>query len=160
MVRLRARGDQAGGFQSTWLIGGISTEIAYDTDCLDNPRAYVGSDAAKGGVTVGPPTPVPSYADREAVQIVLSHPRGFQLAAAGSVDPTRLGLGPILDIAFDRKDDNPTECSGTLGEYFWIHSLKVRDRDGTLRVSLPLPRQTFDASPFFYLHYVDPERPS
>jgi hypothetical protein len=156
-VRLRARGDGGDGFQSSWLIGGISAEIGFDPDCLENPHAFAGSNAIKAGVTVGPVTAGPS--GRDVVQIVLSHPQGFQLPVAGTVDATRLGTGPILDITFDRIQD--VSCDTPLEDSFWIHSLKVRDIDGTLRVSRPGVTETgFDGSEFFHVHSVDPDRPT
>jgi hypothetical protein len=158
-VRLRARGDGADGFQDGWNIGGVSLEIEYNPSCLANPRAFVGSDAVKAGVTTGTPFASLDNPGRSAVKIVLSQPAGLQLPIGSVVDATRLGNGPILDIAFDRV--LPSSCIQPLSSYFWIHSLKVRDVDGTLRASRPGASETsFDGSDFFHVHYVDPDRPS
>ena len=40
MVRLRARGQDAEGFDPAWSIAGITAEIQYDPSCLTNPRAH------------------------------------------------------------------------------------------------------------------------
>jgi hypothetical protein len=160
-VRLRARGDGSKGFLPSWTIAGVETEIRYDPDCLASPSAHVGSDAIGGGVTMGPATPVSgSSPPRNAVRVVLTHPRGFQLAVASAADATRLGTGPILDFTFDRAAD--PECSEPLSGYFEVRALKVHDRNGTLRVSRPFPKEgdeAFDGSDFFDFYYVDPDRP-
>jgi len=156
MVRLRARGSGAQGFQSSWTIGGISAEVAFKSACLQNPRAFAGSDAVKAGVTVGPPHASTTDAGFDAVQIVLSQPRGFQLAMATPADATRLGNGPILDITFDRVPS----CNDPLSsELVKIRSLQIRSLDGSVRVARPGAGETsFDGSDFFYVHYVDPDR--
>lgn len=166
MVRLRARGEDAEGFDPAWSIVGITAEIQYDPDCVTSPRAHLGSNAAGGTVTVGPSSPaLPASSGLEGVRILLTHPKGFTLPSAGLLDPTRLGAGPILDIVFDREDD--PSCSGTLGQYIWVRALEVRERDGMQRVSRPFPSEiapdgstSFDASEFFHFHYVDPDPPS
>ena len=158
MVRLRAKSDGTSGFQTSWVIGGMSAEIEYDPDCLENPRAHAGSEAIGAGLIVGPSTPAanPSLL---RTRLVLSHPKGLQLPVGGTIDPSRLGAGPILDLVFDRTGD--TECTDALDSYFWVRSLTVRERDGTLRVSRPAPEEEgFDGSEFFHFHFVDPERPS
>jgi hypothetical protein len=106
-------------------------------------------------VTLGPPTATTSGLHR--AKVLLTHPKGFQLAVASSTDPSRLGSGPILDIAFDRTSQ-VIGCESSLDAYFSVRSLEVRDTDGTLRVSRPYPSETgFDASSFFHFHYVDPD---
>jgi hypothetical protein len=161
MVRLRARGDGSDGFLSSWTIGGVASEIHFDPDCLASPRVHLGSNAIGGGVTVGPETPVSgSSPARHAVQVVLSHPRGFQLPIASTMDPTRLGEGPLIDLTFDRMQE--PGCSGPLSDYVELRALKVQDRNGTLRVSRPYwteDQSAFDGSEYFHFHYVDPDRP-
>ena len=165
MVRLRARGDAASGFDPTWTVGGIAAEIHYDPACLDSPRAHLGSNATGGGVTVGPPVAVADPAGLESVQVVVTHPRGFQLPVASVVDATRLGTGPILDLTFDRLQVGG--CTSSLDQYFWVRSLEVRETDGTQRAQRPFPSEvgesgaiSFDASEYFHFHYVDPDQPS
>ena len=158
MVRLRPRGEDSTGFDPTWTIGGLHAEIHYDSSCLESPEAFVGSNAAGGGATIGPPTvPAAPYpAGLEAVQVVLSHPAGFTLPIASALDPTRLGTGPILDIAFDRIGS----CPGSLDQYVWVRGVQIMEPDGTERVARPFPSEiealSFDGSEFFHLHYVDP----
>jgi hypothetical protein len=153
MVRLRARSDGPRGFQSSWLIGGIHAEIQYSAACLANPRAHTGSEAARGGITVGPSVSIGG--GLLAAQIVLSHPKGFQLTAPSYLDATRLGTGPIIDIVFDRAE---TGCTGDLHTYFEVRALEVRETNGNRTVSRPgTSESNFDASEFFYFHFVDPE---
>lgn len=161
MVRLRARGGGAEGFQSSWQIGSLRAEIHYDPACLESPSAHAGSEAVGGGLTLGPPlmTQSPYPGGLHSAQLVLTYPKGFYLPVASGVDATRLGSGPILDIAFDRKSG----CPLGLESYFWVRSLEVRDVDGTLRVARPAAGEdptTFDASSVFHFHYVDPDGPA
>lgn len=165
MLRLRARGDAAGGFDPAWNVGGITAEVHYDPVCLDAPGAHLGSNAAGGGVTVGPPAAVADPSGLESVRVVVTHPEGFQLPVASSTDATRLGTGPILDITFDRLPGG--SCTGSLDQYLWVRGLEVRETDGTQRALRPFPSEVgpsgaigFDASEYFHFHYVDPDRPS
>lgn len=163
MVRLRARGSDGSGFDPSWVVGGLRADVHYDPDCLANPRAHAGSNASRAGVTVGPSLDAPSGfpAGLKSAQLLLTYPRGFSLPVAGAIDPTRLGSGPILDIAFDRIDD-PVNCSGGLDQYFWVRGLEVWEPDGVLRADRPYPSEqtSFDAAEFFHFHYVDPDPPS
>jgi hypothetical protein len=95
----------------------------------------------------------------ERIHVVLSRPSGFQVLSATSADPSRLGTGPILDIAFDR---NSTSCTNPLSQYVKVRALKVFDRDGLPKISQPSPSEEaqFDGSQYFHFHYVDPDRPS
>jgi hypothetical protein len=156
MIRLRARsGSSPNGFQSSWTIAAIHVAVDYDSSCFEAPNAHAGSDAVGAGVTVGVPSPSPLTAGRNRIQIVLTQPRGFQLPAVTTADPSRLGTGPILDVAFNRKPACSSPLSQSLIE---VESLKVFDRDGKARISRPSPTETFDAAQFFHVHYVDPEQ--
>jgi hypothetical protein len=154
MVRLRARNADSNGISPSWAhIGSISAEIRYNSACLSNPQVYTGSEAVGAGAFLGQPVVVDT--SHNAVTLTMVQPRGLQLLAAGTVDPTRLGQGPILDIAFDRTQD-PDLCGGTLDQYLGIRGLRVSDYDGN---QLLASNPSDDSSGYFYLHYVDPERP-
>lgn len=155
MVRLRAR-DSGTGFETSWNIGAITAEIRYDHTCLQNPRVHVGSDAIGAGAFLSTPTDAGGGLD--SVRLYLTHPDGFSLVQATTADPTRLGHGPILDVVFDRPQ--LPACDDTLDQYFQIHHLVVAELDGTLLHSQRgvVPALS-DSSPYFHLHYVDPERP-
>jgi hypothetical protein len=164
-VRLRPRGFFGEGFDPGWTVGGLSVDVHYDPDCLENPVAHLGSNATGGGVTLGPPAPVADPAGLESVRIVVSHPLGFTLPVESLQAPLRLGTGPILDVTFDRVDD--VACSEDLDTYFWVRGLEVREIDGTRQVLRPFPSEvgtsgaiSFDASEYFHFHYLDPDQPS
>lgn len=153
-IRLRARsGAVATAFQPSWTIGAIQVEVAYDATCLEAPSAHAGSDAIGAGVTVGPPIPS-SPSGWMTIKVLLTQPRGFTLPAATTVDPSRLGTGPILDVAFDRDEG----CTDALNQSVEVRSLKIVDRDGRVLSSGPSPAATFDSAQFFHVHYVDPEQ--
>jgi hypothetical protein len=164
LVRLRARGGTttSNGFLPSLTIAAMQVEVDYDPDCLEAPSAHAGSEAIGGGVTVGPPRPAPSTSPSgwERITVLLTHPRGFSLPAASPIDPSRLGTGPILDLAFDRIDT--PSCDDPLSQYVEVRVLRVSDRNGKLTISRPSPNEesTFDETQFFHIHYVDPEQPS
>ena len=161
VVRLRARAgtSTANGFLPSLTIGAMQVEVDYDPDCLEAPSAHAGSDAYGSGVTVGPPRPSPTQSGWDRITVVLTRTSGFTLPVGGPLDPSRLGNGPILDVAFDRKEPL---CAGALSGYVELGSLKVSDRDGNRLISRPSPAEesTFDETQFFHIHYVDPEQPS
>jgi hypothetical protein len=155
LVRLRARNAGAAGFSPSWAhVGSIAAEIRYKRACLTNPHVHTGSDAVKGSAFLGQPVDVGGGLD--SVSLTFTYPAGLQLAAAGAVDPTRLGQGPILDLAFDREQGDPVGCGGTLDQYLEIRGLEVSDYDGAPLLAVA---PGVDSSPYFHLHYVDPERP-
>jgi hypothetical protein len=152
MVRLRARDAGSQGFEASWAqIGSIAAEIRFTAPCLADPQVFAGSEAVGSSAFLSTPVAV---GGQQTVQLTLVRPRGLQLPAAGTTDPTRLGEGPILDVVFERNTDPGDNCDNSLDQYFEIRNLRVADRDG---VALLTDASPADSSEFFHIHYVDPE---
>ena len=118
-LRLQGLLDQgSGGFDPEWEIGGLQFELEYPVTQVENPRVSVLTEATGGSVFLGPET-TPGH-----VTVFLTHPSGFYLP---NLISSRVGEGPLLDIAFDK-----LEGEGFSDSDFTIRDLKVVSRDGEL----------------------------
>lgn len=109
------------GFAEGAVVAGIEADLVYLWPCLENFRVSAGTEAADANVYIGPLTLLSGLMFQG--HIVITFPQGFTLSSPpntllegtqleSEIDPTRLGEGPLLDIAFDRPNQSAVNCSG------------------------------------------------
>lgn len=181
VLRLRAVAQTPSneGFDTAWTIGGLELAIRYEGSCLiapgdegfgeHPPRAYSNSEAVAAFAAFGPALSQEqkddlgldgnprAFADPIVQRLMVADPSGIAFASGINPDPTVLGQGPFLDLAFDRTGD-PT-CTQGLADYVEILNLAVYDPDGDTLLDLATNGGGPDASRYFTIKPVDPERP-
>jgi hypothetical protein len=117
-------------FPVSWAIGAIQFDVVYETDKVDNPRAYAKTTVAKGYARASEVAP-----DRARVMVV--DPQGLRIRDSASA-------GPFVDIVFDQLAPFAT------GD-FVIENLLVTNLDGVALVDLRAENITDTSATYFNL---------
>jgi hypothetical protein len=160
-----------GGFpaeQGGTTIGGIEADLVYFSPCFTDPEVYTGTEAANAGIHMGPQYVVGGSGFVVYRRLVVTYPQGFTLSPPSNalllntplesaIDPTHLGEGPLIDIAFDRPNQSIFDCDAIGFDNLWLWNVYVVRPDGSPIVDQRGTGAFNESSDLFALHPIPME---